>query len=273
VILQMNSLLRVPLLEVSQVTKSFGGVTAVRNIDLTVCRGEIVSLIGPNGAGKTTLFDMITGFLRPTAGSIWFDGRVITGWSPQKVARLGIIRTFQITNVFYRLTVEQNLEAAQYLKISGPFWHTLVAHRTARTKRRQAREYAEQLIELVGLAGLAREEACTLAYGKLRLLEIAIGLAASPRLLLLDEPAAGLNTEESVRLVELLRRVCQEHGITLLLVEHDMDVVMSISDRVVVMNFGEKIAEGGTEEVRRDPRVVEAYLGAHLHDLDETTHA
>lgn len=261
------------MLDVENVSRRFGGLQATRNVSFRVNRGEIVSLIGPNGAGKTTMFNMITGFVPPNEGAITFEGAPISHLKPHKIAQLGIVRSFQITNVFSGLTVRENLVAAHYLQARSSFLETVLNLTAARKRDRAVQASVDGILKQVGLNALADEEARNLAYGKLRLLEIAIGLSAAPKLLLLDEPAAGLNTEESVRLVALLRHICRKLDITILLVEHDMSVVMEVSDRIVVLNFGEKIAEGTPAEIRSNAAVIEAYLGGSIEVSNEAVHA
>lgn len=261
------------MLSVDNVSRRFGGLQANRNVCFEVNRGEIVSLIGPNGAGKTTMFNMITGFVAPNEGQITFEGVSIGTLKPHQIAQLGIVRSFQITNVFAGLTVRENLVTAHYLRTRGSFLETMLNTPAAKARDQAMQASVDRILQLVGLDELADEGAKNLAYGKLRLLEIAIGLSAAPRLLLLDEPAAGLNTEESARLVALLRRVCRELDITILLVEHDMNVVMEVSDRIVVLNFGEKIAEGMPPEIRSNAAVIEAYLGGSMEVGGEAAHA
>ncbi len=252
------------ILEVENLTIRFGGLVAVDNVTFQQTEGEILSIIGPNGAGKTTVFNMMTGFYRPTSGDIRFQGESTLGLPTNAISDLGIIRTFQKTMVFPKVTVREGVLIGLHRSSSISWWDIL--WNTGRKKKEDKRlqEEADKILEFTGLVDKAQLEARSLPYGEQRVLEIAVGLAPGPRLLLLDEPASGMNAEESARALDLIRRI-RERGITILLVEHNMSVVMDISDRIVVLDHGEKIAEGKPHEIRNNPEVIKAYLGEGFH--------
>jgi ABC-type branched-subunit amino acid transport system ATPase component len=253
------------LLELKDVSKSFGGLSVIGHLDLHVDEGEIVSVIGPNGAGKTTLFNLITGIYRPDGGDVLFEGKSIVGLEPHKIAQLGIARTFQTLRLFLNMTVKENVKAATYGRTKARVWQSALRTPFARREEREVDALAEERLGFFGkrLVGYRMEQpAYSLSYANRRRLEIARATGTSPRLLLLDEPAAGMNPVETHEITELIGRLRADGGYTILVIEHDMHVVEGISDRVVALDHGVKIAEGSFEQVATDPQVVEAYLGA-----------
>jgi branched-chain amino acid transport system ATP-binding protein len=249
------------MLEVRGLTKFFGGLEAVSQIDMTVRAGEIMGLIGPNGAGKTTVFNLLSGVLRPTRGTLIFQGEDITGGKPHKVAKKGMIRTFQATNIYPDFTVLDNIILSCHLKPRVGSFETILHTRSSRRKDREILERSHAILHEVGLDGLAQVEARSLAHGHKRTLGIACALACDPKLLMLDEPLGGMNGQEVTETMKLITKLW-EKGLTVLLIEHNMRATMSLCHRIVVINFGKKIAEGVPDEIKAHPDVIRAYLGA-----------
>ncbi|MDQ6914956.1 MAG: ABC transporter ATP-binding protein [Actinomycetota bacterium] len=250
------------LLEASGVSKVFGGLVAVDDVDFAVPRGGIVSIIGPNGAGKTTFFNMLTGLYKPTTGRIAFDGRDISAERPDRITARGIARTFQNIRLFATMSAVENVMVGQHARMRAGLIGSIFRPPWVRREERRVEDKARELLEYVGLDSEQVDElAINLAYGDQRRVEVARALASDPKLLLLDEPTAGMNPQESARLVDFMRTLRDDRGLTILLIEHDMQVVMNVSEHITVLDHGNKISEGKPEEVRKDPRVVEAYLG------------
>ena len=249
------------LLQTRSVTKSFGGITAVKTFTMDVARGALYGLIGPNGAGKTTVFNLLTGVYDTTAGEIHFDGARIDGKKPYAITRLGIARTFQNIRLFPDLTVLENVMAARHLRSRQTLADAVLGTTRHHREEQESRERAMSLLKLFDLDQLADERSTSLPYGSQRRLEIARALATDPKLLLLDEPAAGMNSQESFDLMNLIRRLRDEFALTILLVEHNMKVVMGICETIQVMDYGEAIAIGTPREIQKNRKVIEAYLG------------
>ena len=250
------------LLEVKDLSIHFGGVKAVQNVSFNIDAGIVYSVIGPNGAGKTTLFNLITGVYKPTTGEIRLDGEAIHGKSPNELARRGVARTFQNLQICMNMSAIENVMVGAHLRLDRNLVKAALRFPSLKQRDRTLRDEAAQLMDFVGLAQYVETRADAMSYGALKRLEIARALAMKPRLIFLDEPAAGLNPKETIEVDHLVRKIA-DSGITVVLVEHDMKMVMNLSDRILVLDYGKKLAEGSGEEIRKNPDVIAAYLGAH----------